>query len=230
MISQILGLYKKSIGKGLVGGVFRLLMRKLLVNASNISWKFLKKNSLVSDSVVDEDSRVICTLTSHGLRIRHAWKTLRFLQFQSMAPHRLILYLWKGDRDRYEEVKQCYDDLLSRGLEIVWLENDLRSYKKYVPAFVEFCNSMVITLDDDIMYPPTLVEKLCSARKNFGAMSIVTCYAREVTSLNTDSGFFNGWKLCTRVYHDQHLFFGSGGGTLFVPSEFEDEVVQTELF
>ena len=132
MISQIIKLYKKSIGQGLVGGVFRLLMRKLLGIVSNIVWKLSKKKSLVCDSVVDEDSRVICTLTSHGYRIRHAWKTLRFLQFQSIAPHRLVLYLWKGDRDRYEEVKQYYNDLVRHGLEIVWLEDDLRSYKKYV--------------------------------------------------------------------------------------------------
>ena len=45
------------------------------------------------------------------------------------------------------------------GLTIKWCD-DIRSYKKLIPALIDYPNDMIITFDDDIYYPQDVVELL----------------------------------------------------------------------
>ncbi len=49
--------------------------------------------------------------------------------------------------------------LLSDTCQIRWCE-DMRSYKKLIPSLVEYPDATIITIDDDIIYERTLIEKL----------------------------------------------------------------------
>ena len=60
----------------------------------------------------------------------------------------------KKKRSISNELKDIPDNLLGyynkKQLEIIFVEEDLRSHKKYYYAFKEYQNDIIITIDDDI--------------------------------------------------------------------------------
>ena len=44
--------------------------------------------------------------------------------------------------------------------EIRWVNEDIRSYKKLIPALKNFPTDVIITADDDVIYPEDWAERL----------------------------------------------------------------------
>lgn len=104
--------------------------------------------------------RIIASLTTFPDRINTVSKTISTLLKQTLKPDMLILWLAKEQFPNKEE--ELPDELLKLkdfGLAIKWC-NDIRSYKKLIPALKEFSDDIVITFDDDVYYPFDTVEKL----------------------------------------------------------------------
>jgi hypothetical protein len=53
--------------------------------------------------------------------------------------------------------------LVKWGLEIVWTSDNLRSYKKLLPAREKYPNATIITADDDVIYPRWWLRRLMEA-------------------------------------------------------------------
>ena len=73
-----------------------------------------------------------------------------------------MLILWLAKEQFPNKEEELPDELLKLkdfGLAIKWC-NDIRSYKKLIPALKEFPDDIVITFDDDVYYPFDTVEKL----------------------------------------------------------------------
>lgn len=104
--------------------------------------------------------RIIASLTTFPDRINTVSKTISTLLKQTLKPDMLILWLAKEQFPNKEE--ELPDELLKLkdfGLTIKWCD-DIRSYKKLIPALKEFPDDIVITFDDDVYYPFDTVEKL----------------------------------------------------------------------
>lgn len=109
---------------------------------------------------------VIVSLTSFPARINQVWYTLQTLKFQSVIPEKIILWLSKeqfpnGLSDVPERLCGEINDLF----EIRFVEEDLRSHKKYYYSFNEYAGKVVITVDDDIFYNSRLLEYLFKSHK-----------------------------------------------------------------
>lgn len=172
--------------------------------------------------------KIIVSFTSFPGRISTVWMVVECMLRQTIKPDRIILYLSKKQFESITSVPRSLVERQNDVFKIEFVDEDYRSHKKYLYAFQEYPNEIVITVDDDIFYPTTMVESLCKHyQKNHKA--VVCRYAKKIKR----DAF---GKLCPyRDWHevfclyDADSFFGSGGGTLFVPSKLFKDVTNAEL-
>ena len=103
---------------------------------------------------------LIVSLTSYPERIKTIYKTINTLLTQTTKPDKLILWLADTQFPNFEkDLPRELLNLKELGLEIRWCE-DLKSYKKLVPALKEFPDDIIVTADDDILYDSDWLEDL----------------------------------------------------------------------
>ena len=197
--------------KRIARGIIKISANTLLPMAFRITKQ--KK-----DRIGDTTLPLIVSLTSFPDRIGRVWMTIESMLRQTSKPKHIILWL---SRDQFpSEECDLPKSLLKqtkRGLVIRFVDGDARSHKKYYYAFKEYTEYCVVTIDDDLLFPSYFLESIyeCSLNHpndviaNFGFMYIwddEKQYLSVINNIaNTDS--------CKNK-----LFFGSGGGTLFKPS------------
>ena len=99
----------------------------------------------------------IVSLTSYGKRLSDtAPLAIITLLNQSVKPDKVIL--WVANEDQ-KNIPKILKKLIIKGLEIRYCE-DIKSYKKLIPAIEFFPDAHVITADDDIYYPYNWLEQL----------------------------------------------------------------------
>lgn len=181
--------------------------------ANNILPIFLRK----SKETLNRGERVpiIVSITSFPPRIGKVWMTIESIICQSSKPQHIIL--WLSRQQFPNELNDLPMHLLqqqSRGLVIRFVDGDIKSYKKFYYAFHEFKNSLVLTLDDDLLVPSYFLK------------SVYECKKLHPNNVIASFGFRFYWDTSinyispsrTKIYPNDtgnNLFFGSGGGTLF---------------
>lgn len=110
----------------------------------------------------DSSRRLIISLTTFSKRIDDVYLTVESLLQQSVKPNHIVLWL---SREEFSErdVPALLRMQEQRGLQVRFCERDLGPYKKIIPALREFPDHYLITVDDDVIYPPDLVDKLWRA-------------------------------------------------------------------
>lgn len=195
------------------------LFRYLLRNVANYLLPlYFRMTNQSQNKHAEVTIPVVVSLTSFPVRIGKLWVVVEAMLRQCPRPERVVLWL---SRTQFpNETADLPNRLLeqqSRGLEIRFVDGDIRSHKKYFYVFKEFADKYVLTIDDDLLFPSTFVDdayKCAIAHPNsviahFGS---IFCWRSEID-------YFE--KLCTPVHPGQtglNLFFGSGGGTLFPPN------------
>jgi hypothetical protein len=130
-----------------------------------------------------ETPQYIVTLTSYGERLtKTAPYAIASLLAQTEPPDRIILWVAHADGgiifDANADVTAIYAELAAKGVEIRYCE-DLKSYKKLIPALREFPDDILITADDDCLYPFNWFAQLKeTAKENPG--KIVCHRAHEI--------------------------------------------------
>lgn len=173
---------------------------------------------------------VIVSLTSFPPRIKNIWITIETLLRQSVPPQRILLWLSK-EQFEYDGLPKNLKRLQSRGVEIRFVDGDIRSHKKYLYVFREYPDSLVLLADDDIIYPSDLIETLLDARKECNSDKVVVHkYGSRIRwSENGELRPYNQWDSIFYAYSGNDLFFGSGGGTLLRPNDLFNDVINIDL-
>ena len=107
--------------------------------------------------------KVIVSLTSYPARFSSIYLCLKSLLLQSAKPDKIILWL---DCDKSQVTGQM-KSLEQYGLEIVCEVEDLKPHKKYFYSMQKFPNDIIITVDDDVIYPSDLVASLMQKHAEF---------------------------------------------------------------
>ena len=114
----------------------------------------------------DREERVIVSLTSYPARINYVHLAIKSLFAQTYKPDRIILWL----AEEQFETKDLPEELLKLqkcGLEIEWI-HDIYGHKKYFyPILNQTDREVVITFDDDIIFPKKAIERLMRLHRNF---------------------------------------------------------------
>lgn len=202
--------------------IFRWLANKIL--PVYLAKKYISRkheNKLTSE-------RIIVSLTSFPGRINTVWMVIECLMRQTVMPDEIVLYLSK---DQFKTKEAIPESLWSRQNElfkIQLVENDYRSHKKYLYAFQEYPDDIVITIDDDIFYPSTMIESLVRQyRKSPNA--IICRHAKTILyDSNNNIRPYREWKDVDDL-QERNCVFLTGGGTLFVPNKLYKDVTKIDL-
>lgn len=185
-----------------------------------------QESGVSSERYVDHD--IIVSLTTFGKRIHDVAFTIESIMQQSVKANRIIL--WLDYSFQNQRLPQSLLNQQKRGLEIDFCD-DIRSYKKLIPTMKKYPNDAIITVDDDLLYDYDLLEHLiCSYMGN--PLGIHACRMREISfDKKGDLLPYRNWDLLNNeTWEDKPRFLTSGGGTLFPPHCFDDEVFNEDVF
>ncbi|EGQ9447510.1 hypothetical protein ORN63_001745 [Vibrio parahaemolyticus] len=97
------------------------------------------------------------SLTSYGERINNVHLVIYSLIRQKQLPAKITLWLAHGEEitDELSNLQKMFDFFS------IEFTNDIKSYKKFIPEIkIRSNDDIIITADDDIIYPPGFVEIL----------------------------------------------------------------------
>ncbi len=159
-------------------------------------------------------AQLVVSLTSYPPRFNTLDLTLHCLLRQTVKADHTILWLAHSD---FSSLPKNILDLQSVGLEIRTTD-DLKSYKKILPALDAFPDAFICTADDDIYYCASWLEEL------LGGVSIkdgvATCHRAHEIVFDEQGKFrpYNNWLYDTHFRgKSQNLFPTGGAGVLYPP-------------
>ena len=105
--------------------------------------------------------RIIVSLTSFPKRIGTLTHTLETIYAQTRKADEIVLWLAEEqfpgkEQDLPEDLLQLVDE---KRLTVRWCE-DLKGHKKFFYALQEYTEDVVVTIDDDLLYPKDMLETL----------------------------------------------------------------------
>lgn len=104
--------------------------------------------------------RLIVSLTSFPARIKTVSYTIESILLQKKKANMVVLWLgYDKFPNKEKDLPMRLLRLTNYGLTIKWCK-DIRSYTKLIPSLETFPDDIIVTVDDDVWYPPEWLEKL----------------------------------------------------------------------
>jgi len=233
-----------------LGKKFRHIKCKKLIDEFNKQKDFIDKMQFILKNGVNKEKisyemenfkergviqnpgspRLIVSLTSYPDRMYDIHYAVYSLLNQTKKPDMVILYLAEdefpnGEKDLPKKLLK----LKENGLTIKWCEN-LKSYKKLIPALCEFPNDIIVTADDDIYYPNDWLLKLYDSYLK--TPEYIHCHrAHKITFKNNEIDLYTNWRSCIDDNSASFInFFTGAGGVLYPPNSLHKDVLNKELF
>lgn len=177
---------------------------------------------------VNTDSRaekIVVSLTSHGLRLNTVYIAIRSIMAQSLRPDIIVLYL---DEDSGDKKIVNEDELIRAGLVIKRNVENLRPHCKYYYAFQDYPDDIVITVDDDIIYPDNLIGDLYHAHLKFKD-AVIAHRAHKAFDNDGNELLVRDylWEVSTKK-PEKFLCATGVGGVLYPPGEYRKAFLDRE--
>ncbi|MDA8566784.1 hypothetical protein N9K89_04560 [Schleiferiaceae bacterium] len=179
---------------------------------------------------IKRDKEVIISLTSFPGRIKDVWLVVECLFRQSYKADRIILWL-SSKQFQDAKIPQSLIDQKSRGLEIRFVEDDLRSHKKYFYAIQEFSSSILITVDDDVFYHKDVINTLMSAH-TLHPNDVIANRAHKIRfEKNGKIRPYRKWVINCKSPNSSFLHVPTGvGGVLYPPNSLSLDLLDVNVF
>ena len=198
-----------------VGKYWRKFIDSLVVS-------YIKKKQIPSEPLNKEkrEEKVIASLTSFPARIDCAEFAIKSLMLQDYKPDRIILWLSNKQFNGEDDLPKSLLKLKDYGLEIIFCDDDLRGHKKYFEILqVQKEDELVVTFDDDIIYPHNSISRLIELHKKY-PKAIITNRGYEI-KFNDDGSIkpHEKWELQSRygVKQPANLILTSTGSGILYP-------------
>ena len=140
-----------------------------------------------------ETNYIVC-MTSHPARKNNLPRVVQSLLAQTIPPLRFFLTLYEGDVEEMRDVLETLPDKV----ELYIVKEDTKVWKKFLPvAGTLCCPYLIMTADDDYIYPPTVAEDL------------LTSYDKTHDLIAGNAVWFYGYKChcggCSLVFSEAFL-------------------------
>lgn len=206
-------------------------MARILLNV--IAVRQYKRKVVIKNNKREEytDKKVIVSLTSFPARISNIWMVLETLYNQSVSADEIQLWLADEQFQDKKEIELLLSKYVDSGLQILYCD-DIRSHKKYYYAMKENPSSIIVTVDDDIIYPSFMLESLLAAHRT--NQDCVICNRAHL--MKTSNGRlrpYSEWEKRSkksRVNKGLLLCPTGCGGVLYPPNLLPDEVFEKRIF
>jgi hypothetical protein len=177
----------------------------------------------------DKNGNIIVSLTTHSKRIHDVYLVIESLLNQTLKPNKIILWLAEDEFNEHT-IPLILKRQQARGLEICFCK-DLKSYKKLIPTLEKYPDSIVITVDDDVIYPFAMIENLY---KDYLQDAQCIYYGRGHKMTWNGKGCLQPYRNWIFEYDGEEkslINFPTGhGGVLYPPRCFHENILREDLF
>lgn len=136
-----------------------------------------------------DEPRLIVTLTSYPPRMHYVGRSLATIFEQTVQPDEV--YLWLIASDFPEGLSSLPEDVLElrreKGLKIRFADIDLKVHNKYFWTLREHNDDIIVTVDDDVLYRPNVLEKLMESHR--AHPEAVSAMRAHLMTFNEDGSF-----------------------------------------
>lgn len=175
------------------------------------------------------DGQLIVSLTSYPARFPSLHLTIKSLLDQTVRPDRILLWI------AHEHIASVPDDVARLQDETFSIQacDDLRSFKKIIPALAAYPEAFIVTCDDDTYYPDTWLAQLVTAFDP--AQPTIVCHrAHQLTYTWAGDlapyrewrrSVWGGWTHRPRI----DLLPTGNGGVLYPPGSLPPQTTDLDL-
>lgn len=178
----------------------------------------------------DLPQELVISLTTYSKRIHDVYLTIESLFQQSLKADRVVLWLSAQDF-KPEDIPHSLRKLEARGLTIGFCEEDLGPYTKFYYAVQQYPDALLVTVDDDILYPVDMLDQLYHAWQREPEM--VHCHRAHKMKLDSAGQLlpYKQWDKATHDHKASKLIMPTGvGGVLYFPGCFHGDLLNKALF
>jgi len=170
---------------------------------------------------------VIVSLTSFPGRIDTLWISLESIYRQKVAPEQVVLVL---SREEFPDcrVPSSVSAFADRGLKIIFHEGNLRSFKKLIPLLEDYDDKVIVTADDDVIYPRNWLQQLVEAhhaRPDF----VLGHRGASITREGMEVLPYSGWARANTKTPASLVFLTGMGGILYPPGALPETTADATL-
>jgi len=176
------------------------------------------------------DHEVIVSMATHGERFYEAYMAIESIMQQSIKPNRIILNVAE-DEFGNKPIPPALQRQQKRGLEINYCE-DYWSFKKIIPTLRRFPEAIIITVDDDCLYNPDMLENMINSYKQ----DPKAIWGNRIHEITLDSEkhikSYMDWNWCipNSDISSKYYFITSVGGVLYPPHTMYKDVCRDDIF
>lgn len=176
-------------------------------------------------------SGLVVSLTSFPARIKTTWIAIESIIRQSTRPETIALVLNKSEFGSSRDLPRELEQQKKHGLEIIWTDNNLRSYGKLIPVRTKYPEAHIVTVDDDIIYPEHMVANLMNGQQA-NSRQIVGCRGYEMQKdISGNPLPYTTWIPAGVTTPSSTCFLTGVGGVLYPPDSLPwDVACNIELF
>lgn len=170
------------------------------------------------------NSDFIVSLASYSKRINTLHICLESIFSQTLMPKKIILYLDNSVQSNALPPKVT--SFIDKGLEIVFVSDDICSHNKYYYTLKKYPDDIVITVDDDVIYDKDTFLNLMQTHQKYPHSVCSTRVTYILFDSNNNITSYNDWisEYDKLLYPSKRLIAVGVGGILYPPHIFSDEV------
>lgn len=210
--------YKKNIWQKVYYNGFKIL---LMIGIESVLRVRYILNANLFYPLIDDGKKPIVSLTTTPTRINSLWIVIYSIFHQTRPPAKIVLILTEEEfPEKMNNLPESLKKLLNIGLEVVFINFNLRPHNKYYYALNTYRDRNVITIDDDMFYWIDTIEKLLKTHTK----TPNSICANLVMNINMTN---NNYQI-ERVYEEglSNTYMAQGVGGVLYPTLFRS----TELF
>lgn len=166
----------------------------------------------------------VVSLASYSKRINTLHICLESIFLQTLMPKKIILYL--DNSVQSDALPMEISAFIDKGLEIVFVSDDIASHNKYYYTLKDYPDDIVITVDDDVIYDKYTFYNLMQTHRKYPHSVCATRVTYIMFDGDGKVSSYNDWiSEYDKLLHPSKRLLAVGvGGILYPPHIFPDEV------
>lgn len=182
----------------------------------------------ITDKEYQKDTPIIVSLTTYGQRLQEVYYSLESLLHQTLQPNKIVLCI-SEDFKSENNLPLLLKKQLNRGVEILYCK-DLGPYTKLIPTLKQYPSAIIITVDDDMLYPIDFIEYLVKSYKK--RPNDIHCYYGHTMILDKKGKMESYDKWVKQPASGISILnFPTGvDGVLYPPNCFHEDIIREDIF
>lgn len=182
---------------------------------------------------MQEQKQVIISLTSFPAAISYAIQAVKSILEGIVLPDKIVLYLTFsqfGESGIPMELQELVKN--NPVFEIRNYDDDIRSYRKLVPALNDFPDAVIVTIDDDVWYNKNMLHRLLYLHNRY-PNAIVGHRVREYKPNAPYRSWkkYKGHRYLLKSLKPKFTNIQTGvGGVLYPPDSLDTKMLDSKIF